>query len=393
MHTARDVYRFLDAARQHGEDLFRPRAALATLTRSFGSTFRRPGSRMLVGGGGQVIRGLSGGCPEADIVTQAREVIASGQSRLVRYDRDYGMDALLELGCGGGLEVQIEPVADRAGLAFLDEIAAAWAARRSGFLATLVASGGQCLQPAPRRLLWLDGARIDQLGTLYNRAAVADLARRALAQAPVAHVDAVLGGSACTWLFEAIRPQVQLLIVGANAVADAVARLARWLEWSVVQVDPRDKPAGDGPPQKDSADGVTRLHGGPGQVAGMAAFDAGTYALVMNYRLELDVEFAAALLRTPLAYLGMLGSRKRSQAVFERLLPEFGEGGLAGRLYTPAGLDIGSEDPEEIAVSLVAQIRAVAAGKSGGHLHASVQPIHLQRAVEFSGAASGLGGT
>jgi xanthine/CO dehydrogenase XdhC/CoxF family maturation factor len=384
MHTARDVFRFLDAASQHGETLFRPRAALVTLTRSVGSTFRRPGSRMLVGGGGQIIRGLSGGCPEADIVAQAREVIACGQARLVRYDRDYGLDALLELGCGGGLEVLIEPLANRAGLGFLDEMAAAFRARRTGFVATLFGRGGKCLQPAPRRLVWRDGPRLVQIEAKDE---VAALAPRVLAQAPVAHVETVLDGHASTLLFEAIRTPIQLVIVGANAVADAVARLACWLEWSVVQVDPRTAPEQAEAGQVTVTDGVTRIHAGPAQLAAAVGIDAGTYALVMNYNLEKDLDFAAALLRTPASYVGMLGSRHRGQAVHAQLQTEFGAAALAGRLFTPAGLDIGSEDAEEIALSLAAQIRALAARKHGGHLHASQTPIHLDRAVEISTAA------
>jgi xanthine dehydrogenase accessory factor len=79
------------------------RAALATIVRTRGSTFRRTGARMLVRADGTVVRGLSGGCPEQDIIGHARRVIASGQSRIVRYHRDSGFDVMMEMGCGGEL--------------------------------------------------------------------------------------------------------------------------------------------------------------------------------------------------------------------------------------------------------------------------------------------------
>src|SRR5215469_15879091 len=81
------------------------KAALATLTRTRGSTFRRPGTRMLVYGDGRVVCELSGGCPQRDIVARALEVIDSGTPRLVTYNAESGLDVLLEMGCGGELEV------------------------------------------------------------------------------------------------------------------------------------------------------------------------------------------------------------------------------------------------------------------------------------------------
>src|ERR1700743_3527909 len=99
MNSAHELSTLVAALR----DLHRagaPKAALATLTRTRGSTFRRPGTRMLVHGDGRVVCELSGGCPQRDIVARAQEVMADRQPRLLRYNAESGLDLLIEMGCG-----------------------------------------------------------------------------------------------------------------------------------------------------------------------------------------------------------------------------------------------------------------------------------------------------
>src|SRR5579859_8124559 len=128
-------------------------AALATITQTRGSTFRRAGASMLVLRDGHLVCELSGGCPQRDIVWRAQQVIDSGQPALVAYGRDSNYDVMLETGCGGELEVLIEPLQPPHDLRFLDAIAQLRARRQPGVMATVYAMDDQVLSPRPRRLI------------------------------------------------------------------------------------------------------------------------------------------------------------------------------------------------------------------------------------------------
>jgi xanthine dehydrogenase accessory factor len=365
MRTYRDIYELLAAA--DGQDrLFTPRAALATITRTVGATFRRPGSRMLVTGDGRRVRGLSGGCPEADITARALRAIQSGVAELVRYDREHGLDALIELGCGGELEVLIEPIGHRGELDFLDLAARCWSARREGWLATVYARDGACL-PRPRRALWQEGWKLDQLGAPTLLAQLSALAQRKLDTALCAHAQLDTAQGQLDVLLEALRPPVHLLVAGINPVAQALASLAARLGWSATLLHHTNEPP-------SAAADLPLLCAPPERLATCVPCDARTYCAVMTHNLERDIAYAGALLATPAPYIGVLASRRRSAEVLARLREDGRH--PDGRVFAPAGLDIGSEDPDEIALSLLAQMKAFENRKSGAPLAALDTPIH-----------------
>ena len=343
--------------------------ALATLTRTSGSTFRRAGARMLVCGDGTVVRGLSGGCPEADIIGRAREVIAEGTARIVRYDRESGLDALLELGCGGELEVLIEPLTKARDLDFIDAAADCLAARRSGVLATVYRRDGAVMNPKPRRMV-IDEGRIvvNEFGAGLISGVLADLA---LARTPAApSVERFThGGSDWDVLLEALIPPYALHIVGINAGAVALARIAIVLGWQVTLVDDRDD-RGDKAWPGLLPDKVRRVTATPPQIVERLAFDARSFAVVMTHNLGRDIDYLRALGSVPLAYLGSLGSRKRVARLYE------GSGLSTAQLRAPAGLDLGSETPEEIALAISAEILAITSGRAAESLSRSSGPIH-----------------
>ncbi|MDR3388439.1 MAG: XdhC family protein [Rudaea sp.] len=358
MLTPKDVHAMLAAA-DGDAGLFVPRAALATLVRTEGSSFRRAGSQMLVGANGRIVRGFSGGCPESDIALRATRVIASGIGERARYNRENGLDLLIEMGCGGELEIVLEPMAERASLRFLDVIAERWRSRETAIMASGFPADPS--RTAAGRLIWCDGKiLLDGLGN--------DTAAAVIAAADSGHSmtsrTLVLAGAATDVLYQPILPPIQLVLIGANAVADTLARAARDLAWPVVRIDPRTT----------TADEFARRSaiGGSGEPP---VCDGNTFVVCMTYQLERDLDYAAAALATAVPYVGILGSHRRAAQMQQRLDERCG-GAARGRLFTPAGLSIGSEDVEEIAVSLVAEIMAVAARKSGLPLSRSSEPIH-----------------
>ncbi len=340
--------------------------ALATLTQTKGSTFRRPGARMLVCGDGSVVRGLSGGCPEADIIGRARDVIEVGETRIVRYDRESGLDALLELGCGGELEVLIEPLTKARDLAFIEAAASCLDARRTGVLATVYRRDGSVMAPKPRRMV-IDEGRImvNEFGAGLISGVLADLALERTPSNPTVE-RFTHGGNDYEVLLEALIAPYALFIVGINAAAVALARIAKVLGWQVTLVDDRD----DRVPPGVLPDGVRRIAATAATITEKLEFDARSFAVVMTHNLGRDIDYLRALGSTPLVYLGSLGSRSRAQRLYE------GSGLSPAQLRAPAGLDLGSETPEEIALAISAEILAMTSGRRAESLSQTTGPIH-----------------
>jgi xanthine dehydrogenase accessory factor len=366
MNNPQEFPEFRAALRQLEREGFRHGAALATLTRTKGSTFRRAGARMLVCGDGTVVRGLSGGCPEADIVARAKEVIAQGQARIVRYDREHGLDAMIELGCAGELEVLIEPLHAAADIRFLAPIEHCQATRTPGFVATVFARNGECLVPRPLRLVCSNGvARVDDLGNAALSAQLIAHGQSSVrAQAIVESV--VVGADTFDVLLEHVTPPHALYVIGDGVAARALMRLGAQMGWLTTLVTHR--PDLEVPADLPSSGRLVCVP--PGDVKQKLMFDAHSSVVVMTFNLERDIDYLLALEDAPLAYLGGIGSRERCRKVREAT-------GLAPpKLHAPAGLDIGSETPEEIALAIAAEILASRTGHAGGKLSASSKPIH-----------------
>ena len=368
MNTPQEFTTLLEGLRRLAGDGFaQGGGALATLTRTSGSTFRRAGARMLVCGDGRVVRGLSGGCPEADITARAREVIASGESRIVRYDRESGLDALIELGCGGELEVLIEPVQRAADLDFAEAVACCLAERRDGVLATVFARDGAALQPRPLRMV-VDEGRIvvNELGAATLSGPLAELAQERAGRTPIVET-LVEAGVAYEVLIESLTPPHALTVFGINSGALALCRIGDSLGWKVTLVDDR---GGEQPLPAPLPPGVQRIAVPAADVTGRLSFDARSFAVVMTHNLGRDIDYLRALADVPLAYLGAIGSRKRVRRLLD------GSGLDATQLHAPAGLDLGSETPEEIALSIAAEILATVNARRPQPLRDSDGPIH-----------------
>ena len=333
-------------------------AVLGSVVRAEGSTYRRPGARMLVRPDDSIVGLVGGGCLEGDLLTHAREVRATQERRLVRYDANREDDIVwgLGLGCAGVVEVLLEPLsAERPGpLAWLR----AWAdARATGVLATA-----------------LDDARLGERWALHpdGRIEGADppeVLVGALRDARGRRLATRIGDVAV----EVARPPLQLAVFGAGPDAVPVVRMATELGWTVEVADVR--PAYALPERFPGA----RVHHLPATsaVAGVG-IEADTHALVMTHHYLHDRAILGDLLASPAPYIGLLGPRQRT----EDLLADLAGQGIAldvesvARVHGPAGLDLGAEGPEAIALSLVSEVLAVSQGRRGGWLRERKGPIY-----------------
>jgi xanthine/CO dehydrogenase XdhC/CoxF family maturation factor len=314
--------------------------ALATVVATRGSTYRRAGARLLIPAEGEPIGNISGGCLEGDVARIGREVIASGEARIVEFDMTADEDAVwgYGLGCNGAIELLVEPTAGA-----LESVGSL----RSGQGACLVIS--------------LSGSDLGLHRLETDGAAAAALSDG------TPRVEEVDGERV---YFEPLLPPLRLLVCGAGHDAIPLVRQATELGWRVVVVDVRQALL----TAERFGPGVDFANPDPDAAADALAPDERTAAILMSHNYLRDIAYLRSFLHAPLAYLGVLGPRGRT----EQMLGEIGTPAAIVRLHAPAGLDIGADGAEEVAHAIIAEILSVIRGRAGGPLRDRGGPIHDQ---------------
>lgn len=336
---------------------------LASVAHVEGSTYRRAGARMLVLPDETMVGLISGGCLEGDLLEHARRVRETGVPELVQYDHRGEDDIVwgLGLGCAGAVDVWLERVdARNAGpLAWLG----GWhRARESGAIA-LALSGPHAGQ---RRAL---GERSGFAGPLASAEIDAELAECLAAGAG----RRFAAGPGQQVVIDVARAPLRLALFGAGPDALPLARIARELGWDVAVMDHRAAYA-----LPERFHGADVRHVEVSRAVERAEVDARTHAVVMTHHYLHDRAILAALLATPSPYIAVLGPKQRTQD----LLAEIAKDGARvsdadrARVFGPAGLDLGADAPEEIALAICAEVQAFASGRSGGWLRERKGPIH-----------------
>ncbi|MEW6492993.1 MAG: XdhC/CoxI family protein [Cyanobacteriota bacterium] len=392
-------------------------AALATLVKAQGSTYRRPGARMLMTSQGELVGSLSGGCLEGDVFEQAQSVMISGKPIVVQYDTMSDDDIIwgLGLGCNGIVQILIERVEEESpltqilhhppnppyqggnsdselpsplskggllakrhevrGVNHLAFLSNCFHQRQSGVLATVFYVEGQVQAEVGTRLMVHPDrtikSNIEDAGLV---AQIRDDAWKALNDNRSTVKTYPLAAGKAEVFIEVIQPPVPLMIFGAGHDANPLVRLAQELGWYVTIIDNRQA---DGTRERfPSADEVILCR--PENICESVLLDDRTMAVVMTHNYLHDLEILKTLLPSPVRYLGILGPKSRTEKLFQDLQ----EQGITPtenqlkRLYSPVGLDIGADTPEEIALSIVAEIQAVLTNRSGGSLRNKLGPIH-----------------
>ncbi len=323
---------------------------LATVVATAGSTYRKPGARMLIMADGSYFGLLSGGCLEADLKLHAREVLEGGATKAVEYDMRGPDDVLFGIGagCEGAMRVLIEP-------------------SNSGDRATraLAAAGRITAAGASTCLICVHQSSDLPLGTYSTAediaalpAEVASAAQAALAEESSRDVTIARTGAHLRAFVQFLAPPPHLLLCGAGPDAEPVAAAARALGWRVSVVDHR--PAYAQP---------KRFPGAQVKLADAAALadsvDLGRChaAVVMSHHLASDLAYLRVLgaAHDP-AYVGLLGPPARRRRIAEEL--GSAAEGLSARLRGPVGLDIGAATPESIALAIVSEVHAWLADRS-----------------------------
>ncbi|RAV99350.1 XdhC family protein [Pseudochryseolinea flava] len=354
-------------------DLTKQRAALATVVSVQGSSYRSPGARMLITDDGRWVGSISGGCLEGDALRKARDVMQRKQAITVTYDtrEESNQNLGIGLGCNGVIDVLIEPIDSTSVTNVIDMFSKITNVNTPVALATIF-SGPNAV--GEKLLLKNDNT----VHITFNNDTLAKALERDLqlrfetgkSEAKTYHTaDGTFGV-----FVELIQPSISLIIFGGGFDARPVSQLAKSLGWEVMVTD--ECVAHIAPLFFPTADKLSLCH--RDFIDRDFNITPYTACVLMSHNYEYDRDVLRKIIKSNTPYIGILGPRKR----FDKMVLEFTHEKITftaqekEKIHSPIGLDIGAETPDEIALSIIAEIQGKFANRSGGFLKYRQGPIH-----------------
>jgi len=369
------LLRAVAAAAAQDED-----AVLATVVKVEGSAYRRPGARMLISALGQTDGTISGGCLESEVARTAWWLTEQGPALRIYSTSDEEQDGDVAvsfgLGCNGKVHVLFERMHASAGRLLLDGLRAVQADGQGRALATLVSSTDTLGQ---RLLLTADGAVQGQLSSAALQAQVATALQTALVQRSTSlHCFQQAQGEVQV-LVEYLAPARRLLVFGGGHDAQPLVRMAKLLGWQVSVIDSRAHFARSSRfPEADSV-----LLGQLDDSFDPLPLLQGAAVAIMTHSLQQDAHWLACALRSEATYIGQLGPRDRTERLLRDIPPQAISAQALERLHYPIGLDLGADNPESVAMAILAEMTAVLNGREGGMLKRRRAAIHDLPATHY----------
>lgn len=345
------------------------KTALATVVHVEGSSYRRPGARMLVTEDGELTGAISGGCLEGDALRKALLAINQQQNKLVTYDsmdeddNSFG----IQLGCNGIVHILFEPIDASVQNNPIQLLELASAQTNNSVLATSFS---------------LQDPQAEQIGTCLFANEQEFISSKSFAANLKEEVKAVLQSGASAMkqydatsaFIELVPPAVELVIAGAGNDAFPLLKMADVLGWHVTVMDGRKTHATERrfPSAKKiivakPAEGIAQIN-----ISNQTVF------VLMSHNYNYDLGMLQQLIHSSCQYIGVLGPKKK----MEKMYAELQDNGLViteqhkEKIFGPVGLDVGAETAEEIALSIVAEIKAVLSKRAGASLRNKKGFIH-----------------
>jgi xanthine dehydrogenase accessory factor len=339
------------------------RAALATLVSTHGTTPRKEGAKMWVGEGGRILGSVTiGGCVDAEVMAEAEGVLEGSRPKLLSLD--LGDEDAWEIGltCGGTIEVFLEPVAlgegppPESALALYETLRGHVAAGGSGAILTRMDPP----HAGAKLLLLDDGRRVGSLGEPGMDQAAPEAARVPLSTG-VSRTVGLGPGESVRVFVEVHLPPPTLLVVGGSHVAMPLVGLARSLGYRTVVVDGRPRLA----TRERFPDVDELLVGIPSELVKRIPLRPTTALVLVAHDYKYDLPVLRHALAGDAGYIGMLGSRRRGDAILRMLREEGVSEESLARIRVPIGLDLGGRTAPEIALAILAEIVAARYGGTG----------------------------
>jgi xanthine dehydrogenase accessory factor len=323
-------------------------AVLATIIGHQGSTPRTAGTHMVVSGDGEGHGSIGGGTLEARVLEAARELLSGGCSRIISFDLSYEDVAATDMICGGQVEILLDRlIPTPEGVAMFNRWRQAHTDREDCLFVTVIAG-------VERKIERIDHCLILADGTVHgpfplSSSALREVAREGRAPRPIQ----VTRLENSTVVIEPARKPKTLHLFGAGHVARPTAHMASLVGFRVEVMDDRDEFADAG--RFPDAD-VIRVLPDFNRALSEVSVDGDSFVVIVTRGHEYDKTVLAQILKTEACYIGMIGSRRKRDAIYRALLTEGFTHEDLRRVHCPIGLDIGAETPEEIAVSIVAEL-------------------------------------
>jgi len=342
------------------------KTALATVVRVDGSSYRRPGARMLITEEGEFTGAISGGCLEGDALLKARYAIFQDKNKLEIYETTDEDDQNLgvQLGCNGVVYILFEPIK------YADEnnpvnlLKRATLKRKDVVIATAFnpdnkrqQTGTCCFINDEESILLNDHRDIESEAKTCLRQ------RNSVVKE---YDDGFV-------LYDFIPPSIQLAIVGAGNDARPLAELTYLMGWDLLIVDARPAYATQARFPKAR---ICRVKSS--EVLSAVDIDLQTAVVLMTHNYNYDIAALEQLVRTNCRFIGVLGPKKKLHKMLDQLSAKGIkiDNEITSRIYGPVGLDIGAETSEEIALSILAEIKGAFSNRKGTSLKERSIEIH-----------------
>ncbi|HEY5328524.1 MAG TPA: XdhC family protein [Acidobacteriaceae bacterium] len=327
-------------------------AALVTLVRVEGSSYRRTGARLLIAANGDYAGSISGGCLEAEVIRKAQWLVRNGNAVVERYSTLFDDTAEIPygLGCGGTVDLLIEPTHTPECLALMDAMKAS-------------------LRGEPRRIItWLP-----QRNSRLRRGISDDSEATIFSSKPTDRIGPDLYA-------ETLDAPLRLFVFGAGDDAQPMVRMAALIGWSVIVVDARSQWAR--PERFAEAECVIAT-----STLDSIAITARDAVVLMTHSYEQDRAWLAAVLPKAPRYLGLLGARHRSALLVSEVaeMLQWPVTRVCEGLFAPVGLDLGGDGAEAIALATISEVQACCEGKLG--VSRRMTPASVAEQITLGGAS------
>lgn len=349
------------------------KAAIATVVRVVGSAYRREGTKMLIDADGGQVCMISGGCLEQEVGEVAKQVMKSGQGVVKFFDLDEEVVWGLGLGCGGAVDVYIEPL--DIGAEFQQWLGIVQA-QKAGALATILnVKEGSSFRKSSRLFIGEDGSVSGNLGHESLNEQVIERAKEKMAQLyPRSETRTYKANDEAIEVFLDVNvPPPELAIFGAGHDAIPLANYAHKLGFRVTVVDARHAFVTS---ERFPNANLVRTH--PSGFPEKVTLTPRTYVVLMNHHLERDKESLAFALTSNVPYIGVLGPRSRYERMLNALKDEnrMPSAKELANVRNPIGVDIGADTPDEITVSVMSELIAIRGDYKAGFLNDRKGRIH-----------------
>ncbi|WP_134090460.1 XdhC family protein [Olivibacter sp. XZL3] len=377
MKEIKQIIKAYDTACVNGQQ-----TALATVVHVEGASYRGPGARMLVNEDGTLTGAISGGCLEGDALRKALMAIVEKRPLLATYDTSDEGDAIfgIGLGCNGIIRVLIEPIDPADSDNAIELLKEATRIRKACLIATFFSLHDKWnpLQ-GTHLLIRPDKTRFESGKLPVSMEVLQHDFERSFEYGSTRFVnygtaDSTAPNTSLTAIYEYLQPAISLVIAGAGNDIFPLVTMADILGWEVTLIDGRPSHANE-----SRFPSCRIVVSDAGQALDNLTLDDRTAVVLITHNYNYDKDLLGILLKKDqLPYIGMLGPKKKKESMLTALqeVDCFWDEHALDRLYSPVGLDIGAETSEEIALSVIAEIKTVFARRQGASLRSYSGKIH-----------------